>query len=185
METYLGDLLHNGLDALQSLLADGSHLVSELRVLAALFLLICLVLGNLLFLDVLQKSDFSDLVAVVVNNVAVVIDLKTSAVTKVTSSETTENIAILIADFTLLVDTHARHGVDATLLLLWLPSLGLADDVAVLVVDIAILVDVVTSELLDVTLDDTTDDGAIGSLDGTILSDSVVVEASKWALRSG
>lgn len=88
-ETYVCDLLHDGLDTLKSVCANLGHLVGELSVLAALLLLVGLVFRNLLFLDVLEESDFSDLVAVVVDNIAVVVNLETSAVTKVTSSEAT------------------------------------------------------------------------------------------------
>ncbi|KAH5153171.1 hypothetical protein HBH69_128840 [Parastagonospora nodorum] len=160
-----------------------THLVGKLSVLTALLLLVGLIFG-LFLLNVLEESDFSDLVAVVVDNVAVVVNLETSAVTKVTSSETTKNVTVLVADLTLLVDTHARHGVNAALLLLWLPALGLTDDVTVLVVDVAILVNLVAGKLLDIAFNDTTDDVAICSLDGTILDDLVVVEASEWSLRS-
>jgi hypothetical protein len=180
--TYLGDLLHDRLDTLQSLLANGSHLVGELRVLAALPLLISLVLGDVLLLDVAKESDLSDLVAIVVNDIAVVINLETSAVTKITSSKTADDVAILVADLTLLVDVHARHGVDLALLLLRLPALGLADDVTVLVVDIAILIDVVTNKLLDVTLNDAANDVAARALHGAILSNGVVVETSEGTL---
>ncbi|KAH4611447.1 hypothetical protein HBI17_027020 [Parastagonospora nodorum] len=160
-----------------------THLVGKLSVLTALLLLVGLIFG-LFLLNVLEESDFSDLVAVVVDNVAVVVNLETSAVTKVTSSETTKDVTVLVADLTLLVDTHARHGVNAALLLLWLPALGLTDDVTVLVVDVAILVNLVAGKLLDIAFNDTTDDVAICSLDGTILDDLVVVEASEWSLRS-
>lgn len=180
--TYLGDLLHDRLDTLQSLLANGSHLVGELRVLAALPLLIRLVLGDVLLLDVAKKSDLSDLVAIVVNDIAIVINLETSAVTKITSSKTADDIAVLVADLTLLVDVHARHGVDLALLLLRLPALGLTDDVTVLVVDVAILIDVVSNKLLDITLDDAANDVAARALHGAILGDGVVIETSEGTL---
>lgn len=183
-ETYLGDLLHDRLNTLKSLLTDASHLISELRVLTTLPLFVGLILGDLFFLDITQESDLSDLIAVIVNDIAIIVNLKTSAMTKITSSKTTNNIAVLVAHLTLLVDTHARHGVDAALLLLRLPSLSLTDDVAVLVVDVAILVDVVAGELLDVALDYATDDGAVCSLNGTIFGDSVIVKAGEWSLGS-
>jgi hypothetical protein len=183
--TYVCDLLHDWLDTLKSVSANLGHLVGKLSILATLLLLVGLILRNLLFLDVLEKSDFSDLVAVVVNNVAIVVNLETSAVTKVTSSEAAHNVTVLIADLTLLVDTHARHGVDAALLLFWLPSLGLTDDVTVLVVDVAILVDLVAGKLLDITFNNTTNDVAIFSLNGAVLSDLVVIEASEWTLWGG
>ena len=177
-------MLHDWLDTLKSLLADSRHLVGELAIFAPLPLLVGLILGNL-FLDVLQESDFSDLVAIVVDNVAVVINLKTSAVTKVTSSETTDDVAVLVAHLTLLVDVQTSHGVDAALLLLGLPALGLSNDVTVLVVDIAILIDLVADKLLDITLGDASNDGTVGSLNSAILGDSGAVEASERSLRSG
>ena len=180
--TCLGDLLHDWLDTLQSLLANGSHLVGELRVLTALPLFIRLILGDVLLLDVAKKSDLSDLVAIVVNDIAVVINLETSAVTKITSSKTADDIAVLVADLTLLVDVHARHGVDLALLLLRLPALGLTDDVTVLVVDVAILIDVVSNKLLDITLDDAANDVAARALHGAILGDGVVIETSEATL---
>jgi hypothetical protein len=181
--TYIGDLLHDGLDALKGVFANARHLLGELRVFATLPLLVGLILRNLfLFRNVLQESDLTDLVTVVVDDVAVVVNLETSAVTKVTSSESAKDIAVLVADLTLLVDTHASHGVDAALLLLRLPALGLTDDVTVLVVDVAILIDLVTDELLDVALGDTTDDVARWCLDSTVLNNSGLVEASEWSL---
>jgi hypothetical protein len=137
-----------------------------------------------LFLDVLQESNLTDLVTIVVDDIAVVINLEASAVTKVTSSEATQNITVLVTDLTLLVDTHASHRVDATLLLLGLPALSLSDDIAVLVVDVAILIDLVASELLDITLNDATNDVASGCLDSTVLNDSCLVKASEWAFGS-
>jgi hypothetical protein len=156
-KTYISDLLHDGLDSLKSVFTDSGHLLGELRILTTLPLLIGLVFRHLL-LDVLQKGNLSDLVAVIVNDIAIVVNLKTSAVAKVTSSEATDEIAVLIADFTLLVDTHASHGVDPALLLLGFPALGLTDDVAVLIIDITILIDLVALKLLDVALDNTTND---------------------------
>jgi hypothetical protein len=105
-------------------------------------------------------------------------------VTKVTSSETTKKIAVLVTYLTLLVDTHARHGVDAALLLLGLPTFGLSDNVAVLVVDVAILIDLVADKLLNITLDNATDDVTRGCLDSTVLDNSGFVEASEGALGS-
>jgi hypothetical protein len=185
--TYVCDLLHDGLHALKRVLADLVHLVGELRVLAPLPLLVGLVFRHLLLLllDVLQKSDFSDLIAVVVDDVAVVVNFETGAVAKIASSETTKNITVLIAHLTLLVDTHARHWVNATLLLFRLPSLGLTDNVAVLVVDVAILVDLVASEALEITFDDATNDLTILGLNGTILGNLVVLEASERSLGLG
>jgi hypothetical protein len=105
-------------------------------------------------------------------------------VAKVTSSETAKNIAVLVTDLTLLVDTHAGHGVDAALLLLRLPALGLADDIAILVVDVTILIDLVADKLLDIALGDATDDVASGCLDSAVLDHSSLVEASEGTLRS-
>jgi len=104
--------------------------------------------------------------------------------TKITSSETTDDVAVLVANLALLVDTHARHGVDATLLLFRFPALGLANDVAVLVVDVAIFVNLVSLELLDVALGNTTDDFTRRCLNGAVFGDSCVVETSKWTLRA-
>lgn len=183
--TYLGDLFADGLDTLKRLLADVGHLVSELSILATLLLLFSLILRLLLFLNVLEKSDLADLVAIVVNDIAVVVDFKTSAVTKVTSSEATDKVSVLITDLALLVDAHTRHGVDTTFLLLWFPALGLTDDVSVLVVDITILIDVVADKLLDVALDDTSDDVASLGLNSAVFDNDVVVEASERTLGTG
>ena len=135
-----------------------------------------------LFLDVLQESNLTDLVTIVVDDITVVINLEASAVTKVTSSKTADDIAVLVADLTLLVDVHARHGVDLALLLLRLPALSLTDDVTVLVVDVAILIDVVSNKLLDITLDDAANDVAARALHGAILGNGVVVETSEGTL---
>lgn len=131
--TYLGDLLANWLDALERLLADVCHLVRELSILLALAHLLELLLGGsfffllLLFYNVLQERNLTDLVAIVVNDISVVVNLETNAVAKVASGEAAHNIAILIADLTLLVDTATRHGVDAALLLFRLPAFGLTN----------------------------------------------------------
>jgi hypothetical protein len=106
-------------------------------------------------------------------------------VSEISSSETTHEVTVLVTNLTLLVDTHARHGVDTALLLFWLPALGLTDDVTVLVVDVAILVDLVASELLDIAFDDTSDDVALFGLNSAVLGNLVVVEASKRSLRTG
>lgn len=179
---YVCDLLHDGLDALERLLTDGGHLVCELRVLAALLVLICLVF---FFLDVLEQRDFADLVAVVVDHIAIVIDFESSTVTEITSCEAADDIAVGIAHLTLLVDTQARHGVDAALLLLWLPALGLADDIAVLVVDVAVFIDLVAEQLLDIAFNDAADDGAVRSNDSAVLDHRDALEASEGAFRSG
>jgi hypothetical protein len=183
-ETYISDLLHDRLHALERVCANLRHLVRKLRVLAALLLLFRLILRNLFLLDVLEESDFSDLVTVVVNNVAVVVNLEARAVTKVAGGKAAENVAVLITHLALFVDTHAGHGVDAALLLLGLPALSLADDIAVLVVDVTILVDLVAGELLDVTFNDTSNDLVTFSLDGTVLDDLVVLETGKGTLRA-
>lgn len=76
--TYLGDLFADGLNALKCLLADVGHLVSEFIIFTPLLL----ILGLVLFLnDILEQRNFADLVTVIVNNVPVVINLKTGAVT--------------------------------------------------------------------------------------------------------
>lgn len=90
-KTYVGDLLAHGLDTLQSLSADVAHLLGNLPVLLALpqlllllgseFLLRNLLEGLLLLFDnVLEEGNLSDLVAVVVDDVSVVVNLKTDAV---------------------------------------------------------------------------------------------------------
>jgi hypothetical protein len=117
-----------------------------------------------LFLDVLQQSDLADLVTIVVDDISIVVDLETGTVTKITSCKATDNVTVLVTNLTLFVDTHASHGVDTTLLLFWLPSLSLSNDVAVLVVDITILIDLVAGKLLDIAFDDTRLDEASWTL---------------------
>jgi len=99
-----------------------------LLLLAALLLLL---LGELLFRDllifddVLNESNLTNLVAVVVDNVSIVIDLEADTVAEVTGGESAHDISVLVTDFTLLVDTTTGHGVDLSLLLFRLPSLVL------------------------------------------------------------
>lgn len=126
-------MLAHRLDALESLRADVAHLLGDLTLLTLDALLLCLVLWYLLLDNVLEKSDLSDLVTVVVDNVAVVVNFAANTVSQVTCGKTTHDIAVLGADLTLTVDLAARHWVDPALLLLWLPALGSTDDVAVLV----------------------------------------------------
>lgn len=186
--TYLGDLLAHGLDALERLLADVCHLVRELSILLALAHLLELLLSGsfflllLLFYNVLQECNLTDLVAVVVDDISVVINLETNAVAKVASGEAAHNVTILIADLTLLVDTAARHGVDAALLLFRLPTFGLTNQVTILVDDLTLLVDLVAQELLDIPLNDAANDAAIRRHNVTFLGNCNVVEASEWSL---
>ena len=191
VSTYVGDLLADGLDSLESLSADGTHLLSNLAVLLSLLALLLLLLGELLlrnlliFDDVADESDFTDLVTVIVDNVAIVVNLEADAVAEVTSSESAHDIAVLVTDFTLLVDTATRHGVDLSLLLFGLPSLGLADEVTVLVLDFTIFVDLVGDKLLDVAFDDAANDATIGSNNVSLLVDSDAVESSERSLSLG
>jgi hypothetical protein len=191
VSTYVGDLLADGLDSLESLSADGAHLLSNLAVLLLLLALLLLFLGEfllrnlLVFDDVGNESNLADLVAVVINNVAVVVNFKANTVTEVTSSESTHDIAVLVTDFTLLVDAAARHGVDGSLLLFRLPSLSLTEEVTVLVLDLTIFVDLVSDKLLDVTLGDAANDATIGSHNVALLVDGDTLEASEGTLRLG
>jgi hypothetical protein len=191
VNTHIGDLLADGLDSLESLSADGAHLLSNLAVLLLLLALLLLFLGEfllrdlLIFDDVSDESDLADLVAVVINNVAVVVNLEADAVAEVTSSESAHDIAVLVANFTLLVDTAARHGVDLSLLLFRLPSLGLTDKVTVLVLNFTVLVDLVSDKLLDIAFDDAANDATIGGNNVSLLVDGDAVETSERSLRLG
>lgn len=186
--TYLSDLLANRLHLLKGLLADVAHLLGNLALLFPLPQLLHLfgsqlLFGLLLLLgDVFEQSNLADLVAIVVNDVAVVVNLEANAVAEVTRSESAHDIAVLVTDFTFLVDATAGHWVDPTLLLLRLPPLGLADGVAVLVLDLTVLIDRMADKLLRVALDDTTDDGAIGHNNHAILDNSEIVEAGEGSL---
>ena len=181
-KTYLGDLLADWLYPLQSLGADVGHLLGNLVLLLPLeFLLGHLLLWHLLN-DVLKESALSDLVAIVVNDIAAVVNLAASTVAKFTGSETTHDVSFLITDLTLLVDPTARHGVDSVLLLLWLPALALSDDVSVLVKNITRLVNVVGHKLLNITLSDTTDNIAGRSDNVALLVDLGTVETSERSL---
>jgi len=182
------DLLAHRLHTLESLLADAAHLLGDLALLLTLGGLLELLLGGALvglLVDVLEQSALADLVAVDVDNVSVVVDLLTNTVTEVSIGELTDKVTVLIADLTLLVNTHARHGVDTALLLLRLPALGHTDLVAVLVNDGAVLLDTVTEKLLDVTLSDATNDVAAGGGDSLILVDLEALEAGKGTFGAG
>jgi hypothetical protein len=191
VSTYVGDLLADGLDSLESLSADGAHLLSNLAVLLLLLALLLLFLGEFLFRnllvfdDVCDESDFADLVAVVVNNVTIIIDLEADTVAEVTSSESAHDIAVLITNFTLLVDTASRHGVDGSLLLFGLPSLGLTEEVTVLVLDLTIFVDLVSDKLLDIAFGDAANDATIGSDNVSLLVDGDTLETSEGTLGLG
>jgi len=84
-----------------------------------------------------------------VNHITVVVDLLADAVRKIASSKSTNEVAILVTNFTFSVDTKTRHGVDLTFLLFWLPAFCVADDIAVLVGDIAIVINMTSNELLE------------------------------------
>jgi hypothetical protein len=179
------------LNLLKSLIADVTHLLSNLAVLLLLLALLLLFLGEfllrnlLVFDDVCDESDFADLVTVVVNNVAVVINLEADTVAEVTSSESTHDIAVLITNLTLLVDTAARHGVDSSLLLFRLPSLGLANEITILILDLTILIDLVSNKLLDIAFGDAADDATVGSDDVSLLVDGDTLETSEGTLSLG
>jgi len=101
-------------------------------------------------------------------------------VAEVTSRKTTHNVAVFVDNITLLVDTAARHGVDAPQFLFRLKTLSFADSIAIPIVDVTIFVDGVSHQLLDITLDDLADDIPRRSIDIAILGNYSTIEASEW-----
>lgn len=186
--TYLGDLFANRLDLIESLAEDGDHLLRELAVglcLRCSFLLFGR--GSFLFLrlglrlgDVLKQGAFADLVTIVVNNIAIVVNSLADQRGKITRGQLANKVSIRIADFAFLGDLAPRHGVDNTLLLLGLPALSFADCVAVLVEDITILVNLAAEEALGVTFNQAPDD-LLAVLHDPVLADDSVVESVEWS----
>jgi hypothetical protein len=175
-------LLAHRLDTLKSLLANIRHLICKLGVLLLLLILIRLLL---LFSNILEKRHLTNFIAVIIDNVAIVVDLKTDAVAEIASGKTTDEIAVLVANFAFFVDVEAGHRVDTAFLLFWLPALSFADGIAVLVDDIAFFVDSVADKSLDVAFDDTANDIASWCLHRTVLLHCRTVESSEGTLLAG
>ena len=152
---------------------DAEKLTDLLRNLA-LFLLLELLLGRtLVFLvwDVLKQGNFTQLVPVLVDNMAVVVDGLAHARKQVALGELANNVAVLVTDLTLLVDAQAGHRANLTLLLFGLPSLCVTDDVAVLVGNVTIIIDFASHKVCNFTLSDAAND-VTGTIDnGAVLLD--------------
>ncbi|SPQ23919.1 ec587532-d39a-4e19-8b3d-fdddee54700c [Thermothielavioides terrestris] len=170
----LGTTGADGPDAVQALLDTHRHLDGELLVLL-LLLALCLLFGALLLCgEVLEESAVADDVALVVDDIPVVVDIL--------SGELADDIAILIDHVALAVDTAAGHGVLLALDLLGLPPLGFAHDVAVLVQDVAVLIDSASEQELAVAADQPADDVSGRRDDGAVLGHRAALEFSKGAL---
>jgi hypothetical protein len=131
VSAYLSDLLADRFHLLERLVDDVADLLCDL----ALFFFLELLVGRAFVLfvgDVLEERDLAELVAVLVDDVAVVVDRLAHARQQVALGEPADDVAVLVAHFAFLVDAQARHGADFALFLLWLPALGVADHIAVL-----------------------------------------------------
>jgi hypothetical protein len=139
-------------------------------------------LSLLLLAELVEVSDVSNSGTLVVNNVAVLVNLLAVALSDLTSSELTNDVSVLINDETFAVDLEAGARVSALFLLLRLPSLRLADGVTVAVNNITILVDVAVLECCAITFDELTADLAVRADDSAVLLDLAGEESSERTL---
>ncbi|KAK8920342.1 hypothetical protein VCV18_007645 [Metarhizium anisopliae] len=137
----VGDHPEDGLDLVERLLDGGGELAGKLPVLFGLLSLL-LVFGRLLWFgrNVLEETDVANGHALGIDHVPVVVNLLPGANAQVAADQLANDVAVLVDDVALAVDSAPGKGI---LLLLdhgLLPPLRRAQDVAVLVDDIPVLV---------------------------------------------
>ncbi|KAF5128192.1 hypothetical protein E5D57_009126 [Metarhizium anisopliae] len=137
----VGDHPEDGLDLIERLLDGGGELAGKLPVLFGLLSLL-LVFSRLLWFgrNVLEKTDVANGHAFGIDHVPVVVNLLSEANVQVAADQLANDVAVLVDDVALAVDSAPGKGI---LLLLdhgLLPPLRRAQDVAVLVDDIAVLI---------------------------------------------
>ncbi|GFF38594.1 hypothetical protein IFM46972_05599 [Aspergillus udagawae] len=182
----LAALFDQRLKTVKSLSDDTSHLLRQIPVLVGLLLGLHLLLGwscfrfhfRFLFLllrQVLEQGTLAQLVSIIVDNIAVVVDHLPDEGWQIARCQFTNEVTVSVADLALFVDLSAGHGVDITLLLFWLPAFSLSDGVTILVEDVSIFVDLTTKESFGIAFNDTTDDAA-ASHDDTVFANFRIVE---------
>lgn len=191
--TYLDHLLEHGLHLVQSLLKSSVHTLCKLLVFLLLFseclllllsseLLLGGTLLGLLGADLVNGCNVTDSGALVVDNIAVFINLLAVTLCDVASSELADEVSVLVNDITFLVDLEAGARVTLLLLLLWLVADGVANGVTIGVDDITVLVDLVAFKSSTITVVELTANLAISTGNSAILLDAARQEASKRSL---
>ncbi|TFB00267.1 hypothetical protein CCMA1212_007620 [Trichoderma ghanense] len=172
--------LANRADLVERLLDTDSQLLSQLAVPLGLFLLLQLLfslLGN-----ILQQGDMSDGLALVVDHIAVFINLLSRASANVAANKLRDDVALFVDDVAVAVHLAARIGSLLPLDLLLLPALSLAQDISVAVDNVSILVDGPAKQLLGVTLDESSHNVARGRDNLAVLGNGAARQLGKGAL---
>ncbi|KAK1241077.1 hypothetical protein MKX08_001051 [Trichoderma sp. CBMAI-0020] len=177
----VGDHLADGPHLVERLLDASGQLAGQDAIVLGLFALLDVLLR--LLGDVLKQSDVSDGIALVVDHIAVFINLLAGAGGNVAADELGDEVSFFVQDVALAVDLAACVGGLLPLFGLGLfPALSLAQDVSVAVDNVSVLVDLAAKQLLGVALGESSDDIARRRDNCAILCDGAARELGKGAL---
>ncbi|CEI65511.1 unnamed protein product [Fusarium venenatum] len=191
------DGLADGSESLQSLLNLVGELLSKLLVLLSLILLsldislgllaldalllsLTLRLGCLFRLlllgDVLKKGDVTNDAALLVKDIAVLINLLALAVEDLTAGELANDVTVSVNNVALTVHLAASKRVVCLLLLRLLPALGFANNIAIGVDNLAVIINRASDESLSISNNKSANSLASLVDNLTILGDGTVLE---------
>ena len=106
MVSYISYLFADWLHLLNCLIDDVANLLGDFSLFFLLQLLISGLLLDffLLVWNILKQCAFTDLVAILIDNVTIVVDLLADTSQEVAVSESTDDIAVLVTDLSFFVD---------------------------------------------------------------------------------